>query len=224
MLRSVPSPLLFDSRLWQAEIRDEAVILQPEMGASFQIPLEQFQRLVENGEMKLVTEATPSPMTEDMRQVLAHAGRAAQEKANWRWREMLAYASGEKISVTPRSIQRWIVAYRAAEKRYGSGYLGLLDRVADRGNRGSRVSDASLQLLEAYLKEHYATPQAKRAVAVYRLYREECRRQQIPPVSERTFYREREKFTTQEVTTLRRGRRAAYAEQPFFWHLEQTIM
>jgi putative transposase len=201
-LRAVASPLVFDSRLWQAEIRDEVVILQPELGMPLHLPLSHFHPLVENGEMKLVTEATSSPMTEDMRRILTHASPRAQEKANWRWREILAYVRGGEITVTPRSVQRWMVAYHTAEKQHGAGYLGLLDRVANRGNRGSRVSDTSLHLLSTYLKEHYTTPQAKRAAAVYRLYREACRRQQIPPVSERTFYRERAKFTTQDVTTL----------------------
>jgi putative transposase len=221
-IHSLPSQFVFDSRLWQAEIHDEVVILQPEVGTPLRLPLGQFQRMVNNGEMKMVTEATPSPMTEDVRHALARAGPKAQEKANWRWSEILAYVNGEEISVTPRSVQRWIVAYHAAEKHSGCGYLGLLDHVASRGNRTQRIPDASLQLLSTYLKEHYATPQAKQAAAVYRLYREECSRQQIPAVSERTFYRERTKFTTLEVTTLRHGRRAAYARQPFFWYLDQT--
>lgn len=222
LVRSLPSSLIFDGRLWQAEIRDEKVTLQPEVGTSLLLSLGQFQRLIADGAVQTVTAATPSPMTEDVRQVLIHAGPKAQEAANRRLREMLAYARGEAITVTPRSVQRWMAAYRSAEEQYGCGYLGLLDHVASRGNRLARIPDASLHLLETYLKEHYAAPQAKRAAAVYRLYREACSRQQIPPVSERTFYRERAKFTSAEVTTLRRGRRAAYAEQPFFWHLDQT--
>ncbi len=221
-IRSLPSHLVFDSRLWQAEIRDEVVILQPEVGTPLTLALGQFQRMKASGELKVVTAATPSPMTPEMRQALMLAGPKAQEEANRRLREMLAYMRGEAITVSPRSVQRWIVAYHVAEEQHGCGYLGLLDHVASRGNRKPRVSDASLQLLSTYLKEHYATPQAKRAAAVYRLYREACSRQQIPPVGERTFYRERAKFTSAEVTTLRHGRRAAYAEQPFFWYLDQT--
>lgn len=221
-VRSLPSYLIFDGRLWQAEIRDEEVILQPEVGTPLLLALGQFQCMIASREVQTVTAATPSPMTEEVRQVLIHAGPKAQEEANRRLREILAYARGETITVTPRSVQRWMAAYRRAEEQYGCGYLGLLDHVANRGNRAIRIPDASLHLLHTYLKEHYATPQAKRAAAVYRLYREACLRQQIPPVSERTFYRERTKFTTQEVTTFRHGRRAAYAEQPFFWHLDQT--
>src|SRR5262249_58221250 len=49
-----------------------------------------------------------------------------------------------------------------------------------------------------------------------------CTRQGLAPVSERTFYRVRARVTTPEVTARRLGQRAAYAAQPFFWHLDQT--
>ena len=114
-----------------------------------------------------------------------------------------------------------MAAFRRAETASGCGYLGLLDHVARRGNRTTRVPEASRQLLQEYLTTHYAVPQAKRAAAVYRLYREACAQQGIPPIGERTFYRERARVTSQEVTTLRRGKRAAYAAQPFYY-LEQT--
>ena len=63
------------------------------------------------------------------------------------WREILAYTRGEAITVTPRCIQNWMAAFRRAEAESGCGYLGLLDQVAERGNRNARVPDASKQLL-----------------------------------------------------------------------------
>ncbi|GCF10831.1 YbdD/YjiX family protein [Dictyobacter arantiisoli] len=78
-----------------------------------------------------------------------------------------------------------------------------------------------MQLLYTFLKEHYATPQAKRAAALYQLYVSACERTHLPPVSERTFYRERARFATPEVTAARLGRRAAYKDQPLFFYLDQ---
>ncbi len=77
-------------------------------------------------------------------------------------------------------------------------------------------------MLDTTLKTHYATPHARGATAVYRLYLERCTQAGIPPVSERTFYRALARFTTPAVTAARRGRRAAYDAQPFFWWLDQT--
>lgn len=204
--RSAPILLVWDHRLFQADREGESVTLWPDVGEAFTLSSTQVQHLMEHGEITVVSAATPSPTSQEVREALTRAGPKAQERANERLRQILAYVRGEKVTVTARSVQRWMAANRKAETESGCGYLGLLDQVAVRGNRTPRAPEASMQLLHTYLKEHYATPQAKRAAAVYHLYRDDCTREGIPPVSERTFYRERVRFTTPEVTTHRLGR------------------
>ncbi len=215
------TPLAWDGRLWVIESLGDLVLLRPEVGELLTLPLAEFEHLQQEGSLWVVNEASPSPTTPEIRQILERASPRAQQEANRRLGHMLAYARGEPITASRRSVQRWWNAYRSAEAEYGCGYLGLLDRVAKRGNRTPRIPDPSMQLLEAYLQTHYAAPQAKSAAAVYRLYRQACEQQGIPPVGERTFYRVRARFTTTDVIATRRGRRAAYASQPFFW-LDQT--
>lgn len=173
------SPLILDGRLWNAEMNGTTVTLRPEIGTTLTLTREQFQSLANQGKIKQGHLSTPSPLQDDARERLSHAGPKALEAANRRWREILAYTRGEAITVTARSVQNWMAAFRRAETEMGCGYLGLLDQVNKRGNRTARVPDASKQLLEEYLTTHYAVPQAKRAAAVYRLYREECNKQQI---------------------------------------------
>ncbi len=220
--RSAPILLIWDHRLFQTDIQGESVTLRPDVGEAFTLSSAQFGHLVERGELEIVSAAAPSPTSQEIREALTRASPKAQQRANERLRQILAYVRGEKITATARSVQRWMAAYHKAEAESGCGYLGLLDHVASRGNRTPRAPEASMQLLETYLKDHYATPIAKRAAAVYHLYRQACTRQGIPPVSERTFYRVRARFTTPEVKALRLGRRVAYAQQPFFWYLDQT--
>ncbi len=219
--RSESLPLAWDGRLWRIEALGDTVQLRPEIGEPTTLPKVEFEHLKQTGSLWFVDSASPSPMTPEVRQVLERASPKAQEAANRRMAHMLAYARGEPTIAPRRSVQRWWKEYREAEKQYGCGYLGLLDRVAARGNRTARIPDASVQLLEAYLQTHYATPQAKNAAVVYHLYREKCGKEGIPPVSERTFYRVRARFTTNEVEARRRGSRAAYASAPFAW-LDQT--
>ena len=227
---SLPQPLtlfarlIFDGRLWEAEKQGEQVLLRPEVGAAMTLSALQVQHLLETGQAQDVGDATPSQVSSEVRARLAGAGPVALAAANHRLSTILAYSCGAPITATPRSVQNWLRAYRDAERAYGCGYLGLLDKSARRGNRAPRVEAASKQLLESFLRTHYAVPQAKRAAAVYRLDREECVKQRISPVSQATFYRERQKFTTPEVTAARRGKRAAYLEQPRFFSLDQTIM
>ncbi|GER89915.1 hypothetical protein KDW_40770 [Dictyobacter vulcani] len=45
----VASPLLIDGRLWEAEMQESQVLLRPEVGAPFSLPVEQFHRLVALG-------------------------------------------------------------------------------------------------------------------------------------------------------------------------------
>lgn len=215
------TPLAWDGRLWMIERLADVVQLRPEVGELLTLPRAEFEYLQQEGSLWVVDSASPSPITPEVRQILEHASPRAQQEANRRLTQMLVYARGEPIAAPRRSVQRWWRAYRSAEAEYGCGYLGLLDRVAARGNRTPRIPDASMQLLEAHLRTHYAAPQAKSAAAVYRLYRKDCGRQGLPPVSERTFYRVRARFTTTDVIGARRGRRAAYAAQPFSW-LDQT--
>lgn len=163
-----------------------------------------------------------SPLSEVARARIAKASPKGQEAANERWREILAYGRGDALTVTTRSVQNWIAAFRQAEADFGCGYIGLLDRVAERGNRSARVPDASKELLKTYLTTQYATPVGRRAIAVYRLYREEALKQGIPPIGERTFYRERAAFEDTQVVAQRRGKRAAYALEPALAYLNQT--
>jgi putative transposase len=162
----VASPLLIDGRLWEAEMQETQVLLRPEVGTPFSLPLEQFHRLVTLGHIQQVEQATPSPLSEAARERLTSASPKGEEAANKRWREILVYFRGDPLTVTPRSVQNWMAAYRQAEAEMGCGYVGLLDRVAERGNRSPRVPDASKELLREYLRAHYAAPQAKRAAAV----------------------------------------------------------
>src|SRR5579859_4521572 len=92
-IRSVllASPLIFDGRLWEAEMQGTTVILRPEAGTALTLTTDQFQRLVEMGQIKQGEQATPSPLQETARQRLTQAGPKALEAANRRWREILAY-------------------------------------------------------------------------------------------------------------------------------------
>ena len=220
--QSPSPPLIWDGRMWLVESVGDVITLRPEVGERLSLPSARFQHLMQAGAIQIMTEATPSPTTPEIREAFLRASPKAQKVANQRLEQILLYSQGEKITTPERTVQRWMGAYQASEAQSGCGYIGLLAHVADRGNRLQRIPDASLHPLETALKNHYAAPQAKRAAAVYRLYREQCVREQIPPVSERTFYRVLARFSTPEVTSARRGRRAAYNEQPFFWWVDQT--
>lgn len=216
------SALIWQKRLWLWERAGEQVVLQPEFGEPYSMAAHHFQDLMQTGEIRVMTATDPAPTTPAVRQMLNRAGPKTQREANRRMEQVLAYLAHEPLQTSKRTVQRWYAAYQEAEKLYdGAGYLGLLDHIAERGNHTLRAPEAAKQLLTDMLTQHYAAPQAKRGAAVYALYRNACEQQGIPPVTQRTFYRELQRFTTHEITSKRHGRRAAYSTQPFFWTLDQ---
>jgi putative transposase len=91
-VRQLSTPLLFDGRLWEAEIQNTTALLRPEAGAPLTLPTEQFEHLLELGHIKQADWASPSPLQEAVRERLTLAGPKELEAANRRWREILAYS------------------------------------------------------------------------------------------------------------------------------------
>lgn len=217
-----PVLVQWDQRLWHAEPEGDTIVLRPEVGAPFTLTRRVYQAMVDGGTLRPITAATPTPTSAAIRETLVRAGPTAHETANQRLAQILAAGRGDPTTASARSLQRWRAAYRQAEAQHGCGYLGLLGRVADRGNRTQRAAETSLALLETCLREEYAAPHAPTAAAIYRRYQKACTDQGLHPISERTFYRVRARMMTPEMVTARSGRRIAYATEPFVWSLEQT--
>lgn len=111
-----PILLIWDHRLFQADFQGESVTLRPDVGEAFTLSPAQFGHPVERGELEIVSVATPSPTSQEIREALTRAGPKAQEHANERLRQILAYVRGEKITVTARSVQPWMAAYPALDR------------------------------------------------------------------------------------------------------------
>jgi hypothetical protein len=133
---AAPAPLVWDGRVFFAEVLGDLVTLRPEEGEALTLSKEAFQHLVDKGAVIMATSfTTPSPTRPEIREAHSRASPKTQQEANERLRQMLTYQRGEPVAVTPRSIQRWMAAYRRAEAETGCGYLGLLSHVAERRNR-----------------------------------------------------------------------------------------
>ena len=75
-------PLAWDGRLWIIETLGDSVQLRPEIGESLTLPLVEFEHLRQEGSLWVVDEASPSPITPEVRQILEHASPKAQQAAN----------------------------------------------------------------------------------------------------------------------------------------------
>jgi len=122
--------------------------------------------------------------------------------------------------VTPRTLRRWILRYRAAESQFGAGYLGLLPRTKHRGNCTPRISEEALQAMREVIETEYETVKQKTKIACWAILNEIASRRGFNTPSYSSFclaVRRRSRVTQ---TLKRQGPRAAYQHGPFYMELD----
>jgi len=220
------APLLWDGRRWTLmNLGDTITTLLPEVGPPLQIDTRFFVHLVDTH--TITVPASPHTvllptLSQEVHRHLTEAGPAALDVANRRFRLVEAYPQHQQAfyeGTPPRTLRAWVARFRDAEARWGCGYIGLLPRTNARGNRTPKAPEAARRLLDEAIAPLYARPKQQHARAVYMAYQRMCRAEAIQPLSERTFYRRLRAHTSPALTTQRRGARAAYAAQPWYWEL-----
>ena len=138
---------------------------------------------------------------------------------------MQAYQQGQPgryEGTPPRTIRDWVVRFRQAEVVWGCGYVGLLPRIQERGNRTPKAPERARRLLEEAIEHLYECPKQQTVHAVYVAYQGACFAEGLQPLAERTFYRHLAARRGPEQTEKRQGKRAAYQEAPWHWELLRT--
>jgi len=128
---------------------------------------------------------------------------------------------GERHDPVPcRTLRRWIAAYRAAQIERGSGYLGLLPK-PNHGNPVNKLPEQARSLMMEFIDKDYETLKQKTMYATWSVLKLACDREHIPTPSYKTFTLAVHYRAGAEQVQKRRGHRAAYPHQPFYWELEQ---
>ena len=144
--------------------------------------------------------------------------------ANLRFEIVRQHLAGDKPTspMPARTLRLWMAQYRHAKERYGSGYLGLLPRVSRRGNRSSRLSDASQALLTQFVESDYEDLRQKSLFASWAALKHKCHQVGIVAPSHVTFNAAVRRRPSFDQTLKRKGPRAAYAQSSFYFELERT--
>lgn len=167
-------------------------------------------------------QAVPGAKTADSLANLAGKDPTALAAANKRYATILPFLRNDADAKPERSAYRWIKAYRDAEAQYGNGYYGLLPNTSERGNRSAKLPQESFEFISKCLEEAYLTTEQPTVVAAYALYRNRCESANVIAASRKTFAKELRKMQKAEVERKRRGNRAAYKYETFFWRLSST--
>jgi hypothetical protein len=99
-------------------------------------------------------------------QLLAEANPADLREANRRHAIITPYLAGlaaPSSAASARTIRRWLVQWRLAEPGHGCGYLGLLPKSRQRGNREQKLPEATLAVVDEFLTSEYETLKQKRS-------------------------------------------------------------
>lgn len=201
---------------------------------------EQPRSQVQNSEIQLI--APPETKTKKMEQLLDSASEQDCAEANRRYQIIAPYLSADKPAqsraclrrgnlakfarqnqeVSTRTIQRWLRQWKEAEQLYGSGYVGLLPRINQKGNRKQKLPPLTHKLIAEYIAKNYETYKQKSKRAVYGALVNACERENTAVPSYKTFLKFCNNRPTYEQTKKRQGSRAAYSNEPLYWELEFT--
>ena len=187
-----------------------------------ELPLDTLEEAIKQGRIMMAAQDLSSQTCDQIQARLLQAAESDLKTATERCGIVCRFLRGERgFSIPERTVRRWVVAYRTAEDQLGSGYLGLLP-TPNAGNPASKLPEATRSLMMEFLEKDYETLKQKTQYATWRALRLACERRGIVSPSFKTFsiaVRQRPGF---EQTLKRKGPRAAYQLEPFYWELEQS--
>jgi transposase InsO family protein len=156
--------------------------------------------------------------------LLPQMGPTQVAEANRRLKLIRAYQAGEPLeaNVSSRTVRHWLHRYRHAEASQGDGYLGLLPRVQDCGNRNKKLPEKTTALISQVIATEYETIKQKSRFHVYGALVRACESEGTVAPSYKTFCLAINRRLQSNVIFKRRGRRAAYQVEAPYLELEFT--
>ena len=186
------APLVWDGRLWRlVNMGETTTTLLPSKGEPMQLPSKFFLQLLDSGSISILLTESEAQRTLEVERQMNAASPADLEQANRRFHSVIAYLQGQPSGyqdINERTLRRWLKQFRIAEENYGCGYVGLLPKTRERGNRKPKAPSESRELLDKFIAEHFETPRQAKAASVYRAYFIACEQQNLTPLSRTTFY------------------------------------
>lgn len=186
-----------------------------------ELPMAAFQSLIRQGRI----EAAPGIADSAIHEQISRASERDLQSANRRASHISRYLDFGTLpptaDVPTRTFYHWLARYRSAEASYGSGYVGLLPNHSQRGNYRPKLPEASQRLMEEFIALDYETLKQKTKYASWAGLKAACEKQGIPVPSYKTFCVAATRRPAFDQTLKRKGRRAAYQVETFYWELDQ---
>ncbi len=222
---AVGSAVDWNNRAWKiANVGDKMVSLVGENNAFTELPLAAFELLVKEGRVSGVVTPTGTGLNDEAAKILSEANeddfRIANIRANLVCRRLRGEPLPDDNNTSERTLRYWVAQYKEMEVKYGNGYLGLLPHIRRRGPRGSKLPEATWELITEFIENDYETLKQKKKYEVWVVLKNMCDKRAVIAPSYKTFARAVGRRSGYRQTLRRKGRRAAYAEEPFYWELD----
>ena len=223
---AVGSAVEWNNRAWKiANVGDKVVSLVGENNAFTELPLTAFELLVKEGRVSGVSTRTPC-INDEAAQILSEANeddyRIANIRANLVCRRLRGESLPDDNNVSERTLRYWVAQYRDMEAKYANGYLGLIPHIRRRGPRGSKLPEATWEIITEFIENDYETLKQKKKYEVWSVLKNVCDKRAVIAPSYKTFARAVRRRGGYRQTLKRKGHRAAYTEEPFYWELKLT--
>jgi len=223
------APVIWDGRRCTILFEGQTTItLLTEDQQPVELSHSHFQALVATG--KLMGQSalpTQESLSQQVRERIMHANKAALKEANRRYAIIKQVLHGEQIANCPipaRTIRDWAAKYREAAQNLGCGYVGLLPKMQERGNRKPRLGEKAVELLTTFIDKEYENHKQKNKREVYGEFENYCKSQGLTSVpSYKTFVAAVNRRPRYEQVKKRKGTRAAYPREPMYWELSYDL-
>lgn len=133
-------------------------------------------------------------------------------------RLQLLSSRNQNGQVSARTMRRFKQRFREAEATYGNGFVGLIARTKQRGNRKRKICEKVIALMHEVLRKYYFNAKQPCLEIAYGELSLCCEEQGLITPSIKTFSKERRKvYGEHQGKRIREGRKAAYNLEELVW-------
>jgi putative transposase len=206
-------------------VGDKDIVLRGDDEHIIELKKTEFEKLIQQGKIVNLSKNKDLGISQEAWARFQKASPQDQEEALRRYKVIEPYLNGrppEIETVSERTIRDWKAKYLKALQQYSCGYIGLLSHSHVKGNRSRKLPDDTLAEMAKFIKEDYETNKQKNVNTVYGSLINACEQKGIIEPSYKTFVKEVKRRSGYDQTKNRKGHRAAYQQQEFYWELDRT--
>jgi putative transposase len=219
------SQITWDGRLWSVvNLGETSVSLLSEQQRLTELPVTVFESLIRENRMQMAAGESDLGNGAPISDRLSRASEADLKVATYRSGVIGRYLDSGTLPAGPevpkRTFLRWLGRYRKAEATCGSGFVGLLPQCGNRGNRTTKLPEASHRLMQECIDRDYETLKQKTRYVSWAQLKLTCETQATPTPSYKTFCLAVRQRPASDQVLKRKGRRASCQLDVFYWELD----